>query len=171
MRDTDAEFTDFVRAQSPALLRTAFYLTGDPGLAEDLLQTTLTKVYLHWPKIDARSAAPAYARRTMVNTATSWWRRYAWHREKPRDDVPDRNGPDEYDGLDERAHLIATLRRLPARQRAVVALRFLEDRSEAETARLLGCTTGTVKSQTSRALARLRQDLKADTYHLIEEDR
>jgi RNA polymerase sigma-70 factor (sigma-E family) len=171
MSDADGEFTDFVRTHSPALLRTAFYLTGDPGLAEDLLQTTLTKVYLHWSKIDSRTAAPAYARRTMINTATSWWRRFSWHKEKPRDDVPDLHGPDEYADMDERAHLLATLRRLPARQRAVVALRFLEDLSEAETARLLGCTPGTVKSQTSRALTRLRQDLTADYYHLVEEDR
>ena len=169
MIDADAEFTDFVRAQSPALLRTAFYLTGDAGLAEDLLQASLTKVYLHWSKIDAREAAAAYARRTMINTATSWWRRFSWQREKPRDDVPDLQNRDEYGELDERTDLIATLRRLPARQRAVLALRFLEDLSEAETARLLGCSPGTVKSQTSRALAKLRADLTAPTF--VEEDR
>jgi RNA polymerase sigma-70 factor (sigma-E family) len=169
----DADFTEFVRANSRALLRTAFRLTGDRGLAEDLLQTALTTTYLRWSRIEHRAALP-YTRRVLVNTATSWWRRMAWRSERPRGDVPDLVVEVITDALDDRATVIAAVRRLPPRQRAVIALRFLEDLSEAETARLLGCSPGTVKSQSHRALAKLRVLLDPATVPataLVEEDR
>lgn len=165
----DGEFTDFVRVHSRALLRTAYYLTGDRGLAEDLLQASLTKTYLHWHRIRSRGAEVAYVRKTMVNTSINWWRRMSWQAERPRDDLPAMVVEDGTDAIDERAGLIEAVRRLPARQRAVVALRYLEDLSEAETARLLGCSPGTVKSNTSRALKRLRSELNESALELVEE--
>jgi RNA polymerase sigma-70 factor (sigma-E family) len=171
MKDLDADFTEFVRAHSPALLRTAFYLTGDRGLAEDLLQTALTKTYLRWNRIEHRAAALSYTRKALVSTATSWWRRMSWRGERPRDDVPDLIVEVITDALDDRAVVIGAVRRLPPRQRAVIALRYLEDLSEADTARLLGCTPGTVKSQSSRALRTLRVLLDvAAAPELVEED-
>ncbi|MFC0623331.1 SigE family RNA polymerase sigma factor [Kribbella deserti] len=163
----EAEFTGFVHAYSAALLRLAFYLTADRGLAEDLLQVTLTKTFLAWHRIHDREAVHAYARRTMVRTATAWWRRRSWHGEQAHDVVPDTATTDRYGEIDERARVLAAVRRLPARQRAVVALRFLEDYSEAETARLLGCSPGTVKSHSARALKQLRRTL-ADPVSMLE---
>lgn len=172
----EAEFTDFVHAHSPALLRLAYYLTADRGLAEDLLQVTLTKTYLYWGRITTRDAVHAYARTTMVRTATAWWRRKSWRAEQVRDVVPDSTAtrePDRSGEIDERERVLAAVRGLPARQRAVVALRFLEDYSEAETARLLGCSPGTVKSHSSRALKHLRRTLgePVQSLDLLEEDR
>lgn len=105
----DEEFTEFVRANSRALLRTAFRLTGDRGLAEDLLQTALTTTYLRWSRIEP-AAAYAYTRRVLVNTATSWWRRLSWRGERPRGDVPDLVVEVITDALDDRATVIAAVR-------------------------------------------------------------
>jgi RNA polymerase sigma-70 factor (sigma-E family) len=152
-RGRDGDFTEFVRASWPALYRTAYLLVGDPGLAEDLAQTALTKTYVAWSRIDDRHAAPAYARRTLVNTATSWFRRKGWRNEVPTEQVPDvalAADPST------RPAVLDALGRLPARQRAVVVLRYYEDLSVAETADALGCSPGTVKSQTFEAFAKLR---------------
>ena len=149
------EFRDFAVARSRSLRRTAYLLTGDHQHAEDLLQTTLTKVYLAWDRIRDRHAAEAYARRTLVTTYTSWWRR-RWNGEVPTEELPERSaaGDAGHDRLD----LRDALRRLPKRQRAVVVLRYYEDLSELEVAGLLECSVGTVKSQASKALAKLRID-------------
>lgn len=173
MREDDADFTEFVQAHSAALLRTAYYLTSDRGLAEDLLQATLAKTYLRWSRIESGAASYAYARKVMVHIASSWWRRMAWRAERPRDDVPELSQPADTEAVEERARVLAGVRRLPAKQRAVIALRFLEDLSEAETARLLGCSPGTLKSHTSRALKRLRTELADDpnALELVEEGR
>lgn len=153
-------FREFVAARYPALLRTAYLLGGDWATAEDLVQTALAKTYLAWRRIDPL-AVEAYARRVLVNTATSWWRR-RWHGERPTAELPDhRAAVDPIGDSVERQHLWEHVRRLPARQRAVLVLRYYEDQTEAETARLLGVTVGTVKSQTSRALATLRIGLGA----------
>ena len=152
-------FTDFVRARSAALLRTAYLLTGDAGLAEDLLQTALAKSYVALGRLRDPAALEPYVRRTLVTTACSWWRRRAWRSERPSATQPDVRVESRTDQVDDRDQLWAALRTLPARQRAVVVLRFYEDRSEAETARLLGCAPGTVKSQSARALASLRAQL------------
>jgi RNA polymerase sigma-70 factor (sigma-E family) len=149
----DAEFTEFVHASWPGLYRTAYLLLGDRELAEDLAQTALAKTYAAWPRIDAHGAAPAYARRTLVNTAASWFRKKGWRNEVPTETLPERSyTPD----ATLRPVLMDALATLPARQRAVVVLRFFEDLSVAETAEVLGCTTGTVKSQTFEAFAKLR---------------
>lgn len=155
-----ADFDAFVAARSTPLLRTAYLLTRDRGLAEDLLQTALAKAWFAWGRIEG--APEAYVRRILVNTYSSWWRR-KWHGEEPTETLPERRGAGA-DGaagarqVDERTDLWQALGRLPKRQRAVVVLRFYEDLSEAETAELLGITIGTVKSQASKALTKLRLD-------------
>ncbi|MEV0155292.1 SigE family RNA polymerase sigma factor [Micromonospora sp. NPDC050686] len=154
----EEEFREFVAARSPALLRTAYLLAGDWATAEDLLQTALTKTYLAWKRLGGIEAIEPYARRVLVNTSTSWWRR-RWHGERPTDVLPERAGADEIEQQLDRDVLWRHLTALPARQRAVLVLRFYEDMSEAQTAALLEISTGTVKSQTSRALATLRRRL------------
>jgi RNA polymerase sigma-70 factor (sigma-E family) len=147
---------DYVAARQRALLRTARMLTGDEQLAEDLVQTTLERVWPHWQRVARDRDPDAYVRRVMVNTYSSWWRR-KWRRERPTFDLPEITTPDDDFA---RADLADALRRLlptlTPRQRAVLVLRYYEDLTETATAEVLGCSVGTVKSQTSKALARLR---------------
>jgi RNA polymerase sigma-70 factor (ECF subfamily) len=157
----EEEFRDFVAARSAALLRTAYLLAGDWATAEDLLQTALTKTYLAWRRLGEIEAVEPYARRVLINTATSWWRR-RWHGERPTEVMPERAGPDQIEEQLNRDALWRHVKALPARQRAVLVLRFYEDLSEAQTAALLNISVGTVKSQTSRALNALRQRLGAE---------
>ncbi|GAA5193021.1 SigE family RNA polymerase sigma factor [Rugosimonospora acidiphila] len=157
----DTEFRAFVTERSAALLRTAYLLAGDWATAEDLLQITLTKTYLAWRRLGEIEAVESYTRRVLVNTATSWWRR-RWHGERPTEVLPDRPAPDRIDERIERDRLWRHVTTLPARQRAVLVLRFYEDMSEADTARLLNISIGTVKSQCARALASLRKRLAED---------
>jgi RNA polymerase sigma-70 factor (sigma-E family) len=149
-------FREYVAGRSPALLRTAYLLTGHRGDAEDLLQTALAKTYLAWDRIRDRESVDGYVRRVMVNTRTSWWRRRKVE-EYPTDTLPERR--DDRDATDDLAlhdALWSALAQLPKRQRAAVVLRYYEDLSEAETADVLGISVGTVKSTTSRALVKLR---------------
>ncbi|BCJ76863.1 hypothetical protein CS0771_64070 [Catellatospora sp. IY07-71] len=152
-----AEFDSFVRARTPALLRSAHVLTGDRHLAEDLVQNTLARTYRAWPRLHETGNAEAYARRIMYNLQVTTWRRRRLT-ERLTDSPPDTAAPghDEADRVALRLVLRDALARLGPRQRAVLTLRFFEDLTEAETADLLGITTGTVKSQTAKALARLR---------------
>ena len=155
---TQAQFRAWVVARSPALLRTAYLLTGSRPDAEDLLQTSLAKTCLAWGRIRDREARDAYVRRVMVNTQTSFWRRRRLD-ERPTAALPERGeARDATADLDLHDALWAALAALPRRQRAAVVLRYYEDLSEAETADVLGVSVGTVKSTTSRALARLRTD-------------
>ena len=157
-REFDDEFAEFVTRWSPALLRVAFLLTSDRGEAEDLLQTALAKTYLSWDRIRDREAVDGYVRRVMVNTQTSWWRRRKVD-ERPTDELPEPGGGrDSTADLDLHDALWSALATLPKRQRAMVVLRYYEDLSEAETAQVMGVSVGTVKSTTSRALAKLRED-------------
>jgi len=153
-KDFDDEFAEFVTRWSPALLRVAFLLTSDRGEAEDLLQTALLKTSRHWERLTEREAAYAYVRRVLVTTHTSWRRRRRVY-EVLIDTVPDRHvgEPAEI----EAGHALRALGQLPPRMRAVVVLRWYEGLSEAETAEALGCSVGSVKSQASRGLARLRE--------------
>lgn len=156
--DARTDFDGFVGARSSALLRTAYLLTRDHALAEDLLQTALAKAWFAWRRIDGDPEA--YVRRILVNTYATWWRR-KWNGEQPTDELPEPTGTPLHgrpDGSDTSRDLWTALGRLPRRQRAVVVLRYFEDLSEAETARVLGCSVGNVKSQASRALAKLRVD-------------
>lgn len=155
--DRDAQFTEFLQARQPALLRTAYLLTGDRASAEDLLQTSLAKLYLSWDKIQRREAVEGYLRRIMVNENNATWRRPWKRREIVVDAVPESHHPltDTYDD-GEAARVWSFVQTLPRRQRAVIVLRYYEQLSEAEIADALGCSVGTVKSQASRALAALR---------------
>ena len=158
----DAEFTAYLAARQPALLRTAYLLTGDRHQAEDVLQTALAKLYLSWDKVRDRAAVDGYARRILVNETTSLWRRPWKRREHATDVVPEgRPHHDEYDEGTSDA-LWQVVQTLPRRARAVVVLRYYEQLTEAETAEVLGITVGTVKSQTSRALATLRERTPAE---------
>jgi RNA polymerase sigma-70 factor (ECF subfamily) len=151
----DAAFTEFARAAGPSLARTAFFLAGDRHLAEDLVQTALAQTYVHWGSIRDHDAATAYARRVLVNANAAWWRRRS-SGETPVETTPDVTVADATAAVAERAPLVAALRALPARQRAAVVLRYYADLSEADTARAMGCTTGSVKRHTSRGVERLR---------------
>lgn len=152
----EAEFDGFVVARSQALVRSAYLLTQDESLAEDLVQTALTKAWFAWRRIEDPEA---YVRRIMVTTSASWWRR-RWVRETPTDGLSmelERTGA-EPSGVGDQ-DLWNAIGRLPRRQRTVVVLRYLEDRTEADTADLMGCSVGTVKSQCAKALAKLRLDV------------
>ncbi|NHC46644.1 SigE family RNA polymerase sigma factor [Motilibacter aurantiacus] len=155
--DDEREFSDFVAHRQRALLRTAYLLTGDRHTAEDLLQAALTKTFLSWGRIDDLGAAEAYVRTTLTRTYVSWWRR-RWRGEHPTEELPEpvSSGAALDTAVAERADLWDVVQTLPRRQRAAVVLRFYEDMSEAQVAEVLGCSVGTVKSQTSRALATLR---------------
>jgi RNA polymerase sigma-70 factor (sigma-E family) len=149
------DFDAFVAARSGRLLGTAVLLTQDRALAEDLLQTALAKAWFAWSRVN-RDPEP-YVRKIMANTYVSWWRR-RWNGEVPTDTLPESPGTDTHAGTHDRHDLATALARLPRRQRAVVVLRFYEDLTERQVAQLLGCSVGTVKSQTSKALAKLRAD-------------
>jgi RNA polymerase sigma-70 factor (sigma-E family) len=151
------EFDSFVRSRTPALLRAAYLLTGDQHLAEDLVQSALARIHRRWAHLHHEGNAEAYTRKTMYHLYVSWWRRRNVAESMPGDlPEPRRGGHDHAEMTSTRITLRRALLRLTPKQRAVLVLRFFEDRSEAETAELLGITVGTVKSQTAKALARLR---------------
>lgn len=155
--DRDADFSAWMTARQAWLLRTAYLLTGDHHVAEDLVQNTLAKVYLSWHKVRDRGSVDGYARRILVNENNSMWRRAWKKREVSSDTIPDwATDADGPSGADRSAlwNLVLTL---PRKQRAAVVLRYYEELTEAETAEVLGCSVGNVKSQTSRALAALRR--------------
>jgi RNA polymerase sigma-70 factor (sigma-E family) len=151
-----AAFAEFVRARGTALHRTAYLLTGDWALAEDLLQTALAKSYLRWDRISAADPE-GYVRAVVANTYATWWRR-RWRGEVPHHALPEHAGEDRWADVDARAALRGALDRLPRRMRAVVVLRFHEDMTETAVAAALGISVGTVKSQAAKALAKLRAD-------------
>ena len=158
--EAEQVFRDFVAARSPALQRTAYLLVGDWALAEDLVQTALIKTYLAWRRLDSVAAIEPYARTVLVHTASRWWRR-RWRGERPTAMLPDRPVTDGTDASAERDRIWRLILGLPARQRAVLVLRYYEDLTEAQTAVMLGLSIGTVKSHTARALNTLRQRLAA----------
>ena len=149
-------FREYVAARQGSLLGTAWLLTGDWQQAEDLVQTALAKVWPRWERVTAKGDPDAYVRRAVV-TSFLTWRRRRWHAERPVAEVPE--GLDStaaYDAADLRIAFAALLPSLPPRQRAVLVLRFYDDLSVEQVASVLGCSVGTVKSQTSKALAKLR---------------
>ena len=155
-------FDAYVQSRSQALLRLAFLLTGDAHLAEDLVQTSLAKVMGRWDALAGRGDPHAYVRTVVLHTALGW-RRRRWRGERPSDRMPDEaDAHDAATVVVGRERLRVALLRLPPRQRAAVVLRHYEDLSEADVARALHCSVGTVKSQTARALDRLRDLLDDD---------
>lgn len=150
-----AAFDAFVAQRYAALVRFGYVLTGSRSGAEDLVQTALFLTFQRWSTLDDPNDPTAYVRRVMVNAHISWTRRRS-SREQLFAEPPE--GETGQSGIDiERLHMWGQLGSLPNRMRAVLVLRFYEDLSEAETARILDCSVGTVKSQTSRGLARLRR--------------
>ena len=156
----DDDFSAYLQARQPSLMRTAYLLTGDRHQAEDILQTALAKLYLSWDKIRDRGSLDGYVRRIMVNENNSLWRRGWKRREHASAVLPDRPVTDEYDEGAGTA-LWEVVSSLPPKARAVVVLRYYEQLTEAETADVLGISVGTVKSQCSRALAALRDRVPA----------
>ncbi|KAB2973631.1 SigE family RNA polymerase sigma factor [Streptomyces sp. SS1-1] len=159
---TYPSFSSYVRARQPVLLRTARSLTANPSDAEDLLQTALTKTYVAWERIEDHRALDGYVRRALLNTRTSQWRKRKVD-EFACDELPEpeplpghADDPAERQAL--RDAMWRAIMRLPARQRAMVVLRYYEDLSEVQTAEVLGVSVGTVKSAVSRALGKLRED-------------
>jgi RNA polymerase sigma-70 factor (sigma-E family) len=153
-------FDEFTGASLPALLRFAVVLTGDRGLAEDVTQEVLARVYQRWAKIGALDSPEPYVRRMVVNEYLSWRRR--WHRVVPHADPPLRldSVPDHAATHAERDALRTELDKLPRRQRAVLVLRYYAGMSDPEIAEVLGCSSGTVRGYASRALAALRVELR-----------
>ncbi|GAA3221401.1 MULTISPECIES: SigE family RNA polymerase sigma factor [Nonomuraea] len=156
MSGAEHDFGAFVAARATTLLRVAYLACGNEAEAEDLLQTALERTYRNWDRVRHDSPEP-YVRRVIINTAISRARRRAILSIIPMRILPERAARST--DVDLRHLLMDALRDLPPRQRAVVVLRYWEDLSEAQTAEVLGCTVGTVKSQTSKAMAKLRAAL------------
>jgi RNA polymerase sigma-70 factor (sigma-E family) len=170
-RQNSISFDEFVAARSPALWRSAYLLTGDPHKAEDLLQTALMKVWRRWSRIAIDGSVEGYVRRVLITTYTDWWRR-KWVAEVPTEVVPDRAEDPGGDGAEVRQDVLWALSTLTRGQRAVVVLRYFDDLTEAQAAQALGCSVGTVKSQTARAMKSLRSSpfLLSSGTIAVEED-
>lgn len=161
MRDEDErQFREYVAGQSARLRRTAYLLCGDWHTSQDLVQETLCRLFVVWPRVARMDQIHLYARKTLLRTYLSTLRRRRW-REEPLHLAPDLagwSGP----GAEDRVEMMAALAAVPPRQRAVLVLRFYEDLSVEDTAGLLRCSTGNVKSQSARGLAALRRALERD---------
>jgi RNA polymerase sigma-70 factor (sigma-E family) len=160
MNGRDQEFGEFMRNRASPLHQSAYLLCGDWHLAHDLVQDTLVKTYQHWARVRQADSPDAYVRRILLNEARGRWRR----RERtatvsrfPEECEP--VAPDTTEEIARRAGLLQALHALPLRQRATIILRYMEGMSERETAAVLGCSEGTVKSQSARALGTLRNYL------------
>jgi RNA polymerase sigma-70 factor (sigma-E family) len=151
-------FAEFASARSGALFRTAYLMVGEHALAQDLLQESLTKTYVAWPRLREVANAEAYTRRVITTTAISWRRRRSWS-ELPTETMPERPVAADAEDVATRAWVWSALQELPPRQRAAIVLRYYEDLTEAQTAAAMGCAVGTVKSQVSQGLRRLRDRL------------
>lgn len=158
MAERDKAFVEFVEAATPSLRRTAYLIGGDRHKADDVVQETLYKVYLAWPKVQRAGDPLAYARRMLVNVAHDG-RRRPWRREVTIAEVPEVavNSSDFATGHADRDEVLEALRALGPRQRACIVLRYYEDLSVEQTAEILGCSESTVRSQASRGLDALRK--------------
>lgn len=156
----EAAFREFVAVRSSRLFRTALLMVGDYQLAQDLVQESLVKTYVAWPRLRDVGSAEAYARKVIVTTSISWRRRNSFH-ERPAAALPDSVVADVADLIAADADLWTHLHALPSRQRAAVVLRYCQDLSEVQTSELMGCTVGTVKRHASRGLAMLRDRMGA----------
>jgi len=153
----DADFSAFVAASARRLLRGAYLITGDLAEAEDLLQTALERAYRRWPSIRQKDVPEAYVRKIIVTSAIDAARRRKFS-SAPLEDEQLPGLPDPaVEGVPGRTALLSCVRELPPGQRAVLVLRYFDDLTESEAARVLGCSVGSVKSQHARAIARLRQ--------------
>jgi RNA polymerase sigma-70 factor (sigma-E family) len=159
----EEDFARFMTGRYPALVRTAFLLTGDRDHAEDLAQAALLRTFLAWPRLYDPANAEAYTRTVMARLSVRWARR-RWRGERASADVDRVSGDDATDFVDTADVVLRALALLPPAQRAVLVLRFYEQRSEADIAAILRCAPGTVKSRCARALSALRAaGIGADT--------
>jgi RNA polymerase sigma-70 factor (sigma-E family) len=161
-----SDFDAFAARHVSDLLRSAYLIVGDGGEAEDLVQECLIKIAARWPRVRRMEKPLAYTRRILVNLATDGAR----ERSRRRGELDPSHGRDvvvePLSGLEDRADLVAALAALPVRQRAMLVLRFFDDLTEAQTAEVIGCPVGTVKSTVARGLARLRASLEPPTIEL-----
>jgi RNA polymerase sigma-70 factor (sigma-E family) len=151
----DEDFCAYASGRLPALRRTAFLLCGDWNQVDDVVQTTLLRLYVSWDRVARREAMDAYARTTVVRAVLEPRRRLSWRKERSTHPLPDVAAP-ESSSTEDRLVLLEGLRRISPGQRAVLVLRFWEDLDVEQTAAVMGCSTGTVKSQTAKGLAALR---------------
>ena len=159
--EEEREYVDYVRVRLPRLHRTAYMLCADAHQADDIVQATLTALYVHWRRAAGADNLDGYVHRIMVRRCLDE-RRRRWSRVLLGDHLPDglaSSGADH--GVEDRDALVTALRALPKGQRAVVVLRYFEDLTVEATAEVLGCSTGNVKSQCARGLAALRGALDA----------
>ncbi len=161
----DEEFREFMSGRWPAMVRLAYGLTGDLGHAEDLVQTAFARAYASWARVSRSGNPDAYLRQIVLNENRNRFRKRRVT-ERLTGQLPEQASPDSTGGHDERLALLAALRTLGPRQRAVVVLRYWAGLTETEAAAALGCSVGTVKSQAARALASLRKSTE-----LVEEGR
>lgn len=161
--EREVDFSAYVRARQTSLARFAYLLTGDPHSAEDLVQSSLAKVYGKWDHISTVESPDAYVRKVMVNEHTTWWRRAWRHRERTDSELIRVMDPAAAPVTGHDSELWAHVRSLAPQQRAAVVLRYYEDLTEAQTAEILGVSVGTVKSHTSRAISSLRSRMKEVT--------
>jgi RNA polymerase sigma-70 factor (sigma-E family) len=161
--EAERGFAGFVRANTAALLRTAYLLTGNPSAAEELVQDTLVRLYPKWDRVEAADVQIAYVRRSLTNTFLNEKRRPS-SRDLVLDVMPERFDPrDATQDLVNRDEVWTLLRALPDRQRAALIMRYFHDLPDAEIAAALGCRVGTVRSLISRALSALREQQAAET--------
>jgi RNA polymerase sigma-70 factor (sigma-E family) len=173
MSDRDAAFAEYFAARSDAMRGTAYLLCGDWHRAEDLVQATFTKLYVAWTRISRHEALDAYTRQTLVRTFVSELRR-GWFRKERVSDTTTDSAVEVAGSSEDRMVLLEALAKVAPRQRAVLVLRYWEDLSVDETARVLNCSTGTVKSQAARGLQTLRGLITGptqDSYHFQEKAR
>jgi RNA polymerase sigma-70 factor (sigma-E family) len=166
---TRRDFGEFVAARSPELLRLAYVLTGNQDAAQDLLQSALTRAAAHWGRICG--VPEGYVRRIMYREQIAWWRRRARRPEIAMAQVPERPARDEVAGVEARLALRDALLALPPGKRVMLVLRYLEDLPEAQVAGILGCSVGTVRSQTHKAIAQLRLALPSQGQESTEVSR
>ncbi|MGV9770866.1 SigE family RNA polymerase sigma factor [Streptosporangium sp. NPDC003464] len=152
-----ADFRQFVIDRSEALFRTAYLLTGDRHAAEDLVQSALAKTSAKWRDLRDPAAVEGYVRRVMYHEQVSWWRRRSRIAEVSTGWLPEQIGDGHAEIVDLRLMMRAALARLTPRQRTILVLRYFEDLSETEIARLLGVRVGSVRSQIYRSLERLKK--------------
>ena len=155
-------FHDFAAGRSASLHRSAYLLCGDWYLADDLVQETLAKTYRHWPRVLRADSPEAYVQRILVNEVRNHWRRQNRTPPSVTGDAPEEAVPDGSETVARNDELVRALLELPVRQRATLVLRYLDGLSERETAMVLGCSEGTVKSQTSRALTTLKTHIQRE---------
>lgn len=163
--DEEREFREFVAARSRSLLHTAYLLTGDWEQGRDLLQTALASTARRWSRLRDRQQPESYVRRAIYHAQVDRFRLLSWGRETVTDTLPDHPSAEAADWAEtvvQRRDIMAALRQLPKRQRAVIVLRYFEDRPDAEIAEILGIAQGTVRSQTHKALATLRAAMGED---------